>query len=69
MKVAICLFGNVGIPKDASDRSGSNIVEESKNAESMVSQFNHFDKNPSREKNSIYVEANKPKIFSKNFLN
>lgn len=32
MKVAICLFGNVGIPKDASARSGSNIVEESKNA-------------------------------------
>lgn len=29
-------------------------------AESMVSQFNHFDKNPSREKISIYVEANKP---------
>ena len=29
-------------------------------AESKVSQFNYFDKNPSRENISIYVEANKP---------
>ena len=30
MKIAICLYGNVGISKDASARSNSNVIEESR---------------------------------------
>jgi len=32
LKFAICLYGNVGISKDASARLSSNLIEESKNA-------------------------------------